>query len=112
MSTLEEVSSFVNNGTEVIVIDEELDIEEQQLQTTFDISEIGLAIKVASEGALTGKTVGTYRRYLCFRFTTLFMSIITDWETVCLRPFRSLFTALKVPRLQRQSFNPTHQPHS
>ena len=89
MSTLEEVSSFVNNGTEVTVIDEELDIEEQQLQTTFDISEIGQAIKVASEGALTGKTVGTYRRYLCFRFTILFMSIITDWETVCLRPFRS-----------------------
>ena len=45
MLTLEEVSSFVNNGTEVI--DEELDIEEQQLQTTFDISEIGQAIKIA-----------------------------------------------------------------
>ena len=60
MSTLEEVSSFVNNGTEVTVIDEELDIEEQQLQTTFDISEIGQAIKVASEGTLTGKTVRTY----------------------------------------------------
>src|SRR5436309_8415613 len=75
MPTLEEVSTFVNNSTEVTVIDEELDIEEQQLQTTFDISEIRQAIKVASEGALTGKTVGTYRRYLCFRFTTLFMSI-------------------------------------
>lgn len=78
MSTLEEVSSFVNNSTEVTAIDEELDIEEQQLQTTFDISEIGQAVKIASEGALAGKTVGTYRRYRHFRFTILFMNIITD----------------------------------
>ena len=60
MSTLEEVSSFVNNSTEVAVIDEELDIEKQQVQTTFDISEIRQPIKVASEGALTRKTVGMY----------------------------------------------------
>jgi len=66
MTTLEEVSSFVNDNTEVAKADEELDIEEQQQQTTFDISEIGQAVKVASEGALTGKTVGTYRRYTSF----------------------------------------------
>jgi len=50
--------------------DEQMDIEEQQQQTRFDISELKKTIQVASEGALTAKTVGTYRRYmhsiLCF----------------------------------------------
>ena len=44
--------------------DEQMDIEEQQQQTRFDISELKKTIQVASEGALTAKTVGTYRRYM------------------------------------------------
>ena len=63
MTILEDVSSFINNDTEVVAMDEELDIEEQQQQTTFDISELKQKIKVASEGALTVKTVASYRRY-------------------------------------------------
>jgi hypothetical protein len=45
-------------------IDEEQDLEEQQMQTQFDLSELSEAIKVASEGALATKTVATYRRYV------------------------------------------------
>jgi hypothetical protein len=44
--------------------DEQMDIEEQQQQTRFDISELKKTIQVASEGALTAKTVSTYRRYM------------------------------------------------
>ena len=106
MSTLEEVSSFVNNGTEVTVIDEELDIEEQQLQTTFDISEIRQAIKVASEGALTGKTVGTYRRYLCFRFTTLFMSIITWLGDSLFKTFQKFVHSFESPQAAEAIIQP------
>ena len=46
------------------ILDEEIDIEEQQERTTFDIAELGQALKVASEGAITSKTVATYRRYI------------------------------------------------
>jgi len=63
MTILEDASSFINKNTDVVAMDEELDIEEQQQQTTFDISELGQTIKVASEGALTAKTVASYRRY-------------------------------------------------
>jgi hypothetical protein len=65
MSTLsQEISEFDSqdgNGN-VEPIHEEMDLEEQQQQTTFDLSEIGQAIKFASEGALTVKTMTTYRR--------------------------------------------------
>ena len=44
-------------------VDEELDIEEEQQRTAFDLFEIGQAIKTASEGALTNKTVVTYKRF-------------------------------------------------
>lgn len=65
MTTLQEASQFiVKDSVDIEAIDEDLDLEEQQQQTSFDISEEGQAIKVASEGALTGKTVSTYRRYL------------------------------------------------
>jgi len=64
MTTLQGMVEFATqDNTDIERIDEDLDLEEQQQQTTFDISEIGQAIKVASEGALTGKTVSTYRRY-------------------------------------------------
>jgi hypothetical protein len=62
MSTLQEVSEFDTQDGNVEPIHEEMDLEEQQQQTTFEISEIGQAIKVASEGALTLKTMTTYRR--------------------------------------------------
>jgi len=57
--------SFIGkeNENDTAPIDEELDLEEQQQQTIFDISELNQAVKVASEGALTSKTVATYRRY-------------------------------------------------
>lgn len=45
-------------------IDEEQDLEEQQMQTQFDLSELSETIKVASEGALAAKTVASYRRYV------------------------------------------------
>ena len=45
-------------------IDEEQNLEEQQMQTQFDLSELSKTIKVASEGALAAKTVASYRRYV------------------------------------------------
>jgi hypothetical protein len=64
MTTLQETSQFVvKDSIDIEPIDEDMDLEEQQQQTSFDISEVGQTIKVASEGALTGKTVSTYRRY-------------------------------------------------
>ncbi len=41
-----------------------MDIEKQQQKTRFDIFKLKKMIQVASEGALTAKTVGTYRRYM------------------------------------------------
>jgi hypothetical protein len=57
--------SFISkeSDTDTAPVDEELDLEEQQQQTMFDISELNQAVKVASEGALTSKTVATYRRH-------------------------------------------------
>jgi len=60
MSTLQEISEFVTQDGNIEPMDEELDLEKQQQQTTFDLSEIAQAIK--SEGALTVKTMTTYRR--------------------------------------------------
>lgn len=51
-------------------IDEEQDLEEQQMQTRFDLSEFSEAIKVASEGALATKTVANYRRYMWYQYVT------------------------------------------
>jgi hypothetical protein len=63
MSEFNNISSFVNgNDEKVHPMDEDLDIEEQQQQTTFDISELNIAVKKASEDALTSKTVTTYQR--------------------------------------------------
>jgi len=60
------MSSMDIDGEEAVMMerDEQMDIEEQQQQTKFDISDLGNTIKVASEGALAVKTVGTYRRYI------------------------------------------------
>jgi hypothetical protein len=44
-------------------LDAEEDLVEQRDQTSFDIAELGELVKVASEGALTSKTVSNYRRY-------------------------------------------------
>jgi hypothetical protein len=46
------------------MLDEESDIQEQQQKTSFDIADLGHIIKVASEGAITGKTFATYQRYV------------------------------------------------
>jgi hypothetical protein len=58
--------SFISKENDLVPADEELDLEEQQQQTMFDISELTQAIKVASEGALASKTVAAYRRYCLF----------------------------------------------
>ena len=57
--------SFISkeNENDIAPIDEELDLEEQQQQTIFDISKLNQAVKVASERVLTSKTVATYHRY-------------------------------------------------
>jgi hypothetical protein len=55
--------SFIGKENDTAPVDEELDLEKQQQQTMFDISELQQAVKVASEGALASKTVATYRRY-------------------------------------------------
>jgi hypothetical protein len=63
--------SFLGKEIDMAPVDEELDLEEQQQQTMFDISELQQTdiselqqiIKIASEGALTSKTVAAYRRY-------------------------------------------------
>jgi hypothetical protein len=64
------LSAFVvdkDDNPETETIDEELDIQEQQQQTSFDLSEVGEIIKVASEGALTAKTIANYRRSFLFQ---------------------------------------------
>ena len=43
-------------------IDEKQDLEEQQIQTQLNLSELTKVIQVASEGALAVKTVASYRR--------------------------------------------------
>ena len=55
--------SFIGKENDMVPIDEELDLEEQQQQTMFDISELQQAVKIASKGALASKTVSTYRKY-------------------------------------------------
>ena len=62
--TLSEISSFVADKDEdTEPLDAELDIQEQQQQTFFDLSEVEEVVKIASEGALANKTVKIYRRY-------------------------------------------------
>lgn len=58
--------SFIGKENDTAPVDEELDLEEQQQQTMFDISELKEAVKVASEGALASTTVAAYRRYWFF----------------------------------------------
>jgi hypothetical protein len=66
------LSNIINNNNEedssLLRTDEDLDIEEQTQQTSFDISELSAAVKKASEGALAVKTVATYRRYKGIQF--------------------------------------------
>jgi len=64
------------NSSSAEPVSEELDIEEQQQQTTFDISELGRTIQVASEGALAQKTVATYRRYYCSLHQLLLLNAV------------------------------------
>ena len=56
-------------------IDEEQDLEEQQMQTRFDLSEFSEAIKVASEGALATKTVASYRRYVMYQYVVKVLTL-------------------------------------
>jgi len=64
MSTSNDIKSIIQIDTDGIDHgEEELDLEEQQQQLSFDLSEVNDTIRVASEGAITEKTVNTYRRY-------------------------------------------------
>jgi hypothetical protein len=60
-------SSLVEYETQLEFFDAEEDLEEFQQQTTFDIAELNDTVNTASEGALTGKTISNYRRYLAFQ---------------------------------------------
>ena len=63
MSGLGWLTSFIERRDSSSPIQEEdLETEEQQQQTNFELSEINMAVKKASEGALAIKTVSTYRR--------------------------------------------------
>src|SRR5436309_14645181 len=80
MTILDSITSFLRREEiEIVHEDEELDVEEklqetrysltemgQQQKDIFDYNELGQTIKIASEGALTLKTVATYRRYIHF----------------------------------------------
>jgi hypothetical protein len=83
MTTFEAVTSFIKKELLGVTLgDAELDVQEQQQETTysltemgqkqeeiFDINELEQTIKLASEGALTQKTVMTYRKFNSFLFT-------------------------------------------
>jgi hypothetical protein len=64
MSHIETIDDSV--GTEEGVVEfynAEEDLEDFRQHTVFDLNELTEAIKIASEGALTSKTVTTYRKY-------------------------------------------------
>ena len=64
MSASTDIKSIIQIDTNGIDHgEEELDLEEQQQQLSFDLSEVSDTIRVAFEGAITEKTVNTYRRY-------------------------------------------------
>jgi hypothetical protein len=56
------MTSPMEKETQLDFYDAEDDLEELQQQTTFDITKLSNAVKKASEGALTAKTVANYRR--------------------------------------------------
>ena len=64
MSGLSWLSSFIEqrDSSQSPIQEEDLETEEQQQQTNFELSEINMAVKKASEGALAIKTISTYRR--------------------------------------------------
>lgn len=65
MSTTDDIITETPEAeTEEDFLNAEEDLVEQRDQTSFDITELGELVKVASEGALTSKTVSNYRRYL------------------------------------------------
>lgn len=57
------IPSLIIHNEEINSMDEDLDIEEQKQQTKFDLSDISKTIQLASEGAITAKTVTTYNKY-------------------------------------------------
>jgi hypothetical protein len=56
------ITETPDQETEEDFLNAEEDLVEQRDQTSFDIIELGELVKVASEGALTSKTVSNYRR--------------------------------------------------
>jgi hypothetical protein len=82
MSLVEVTSnSPVEMGEGVVdFYDVEEDLEDVRQHTVFDLTELTEAIKVASEGALTTKTVTTYRKYS----RLLLFNLVLHWELICL----------------------------
>jgi hypothetical protein len=63
MSITEDIiTETPDQETEEDFLNAEEDLVEQRDQTSFDIIELGELVKVASEGALTSKTVSNYRK--------------------------------------------------
>lgn len=58
------IPSLPIHNEEIDSVDEDLDIEEQKQQTKFDLSDISKTIQLASEDAITTKTVITYNKYI------------------------------------------------
>jgi len=58
------IPSLTIHNEGITLADEDFDIEEQKQQTNFDLSDIGKMIQLASEGAITTKTVTTYNKYI------------------------------------------------
>jgi hypothetical protein len=64
MSTMDDIiAETPEQETQEDFLNAEEDLVEQKDQTSFDIIELGELVKVASEGALTSKTMSNYRRY-------------------------------------------------
>jgi hypothetical protein len=53
----------IDKETQLEFFDAEEDLEEMQQNTTFDITELNDALKKASQGAITTKTLSNYQRY-------------------------------------------------
>ena len=120
MTILDSITSFLRREeTEIAHEDEELDVEEQLQETrysltemgqqqkdAFDYNELGQTIKIASEGALALKTVGSYRRHVSLLH---FISKIADYEIVFEKHLMFLLITSKISNSNRFLLSQTKQ---
>ena len=93
------------------LLDEEMDIEEQQQQTTFDITELGQAIQTASESALTSKTVATYQRYSPYLISIMY-PFFANCYLVYGKLLKNLLNVMKILRLKYILLSPMNRLHN